>query len=59
VTREVLMSRSKRVSVPEELRTKIEERHAAELSALAAHAAAAERLALAEVKRTEVVAEQD
>lgn len=53
------MSRSKRVSVPEEQRTKIEERHAAELTALAEHAAAAERLALAQSKRAEVLAECD
>jgi len=53
------VSRSKRVSVPEEQRTKIEERHAAELTALAEHAASAERLALVESRRAEVLAEQD
>lgn len=53
------MSRSKRVSIPEEQRTKIEERHAAELTALAEHAVAAERLALTESRRAEVLVEED
>ena len=53
------MSRSRVGPVPDEQRTKIEERHTAELTALAAHAAAADRLALAEARRVDVIADQD
>jgi|SRR5579875_2672350 len=53
------MPRSKRVCVPEEQRSKIEQRHAAELAALVAYAGAADRLAAAEARRIEVLAEQD
>lgn len=53
------MSRSRRLPVPDEQRTKIEVRHAAEMAALAEHAAAADRLALVEARRLEVLAEQD
>lgn len=53
------MPRSKRVCVPVEQRTKIEQRHAAELAALAAHAGAADRLVSAEAHRIDVLAEQD
>ncbi|MBO0732008.1 MAG: hypothetical protein J2P57_22300 [Acidimicrobiaceae bacterium] len=53
------MSRSKRLPVPDEQRTKIEVRHAAEMAALAEHAAAADRLAMVETRRLEVLADQD
>lgn len=53
------MSRSKIGPVPDEQRTKIEERHAAEMAALADHAAAAHRLRFAEAQRADVIADQD
>ena len=53
------MSRSKMGPVPDEQRTKIEERHAAEIAALAAHAAAVDRLAMLEARRADLIAAQD
>lgn len=53
------MARAKRVVLPEDQRAKIERRHAAELAALSAHAAAADRLVATEAKRVEVLAEHD
>ncbi len=45
--------------IPDAQRERIRQKHEAELAALAAHAAAADRLAATEARRAEVLAEQD